>query len=47
MIRHFDDPLAPAPLRDIPHIMQHALLTAGLPNSLDADDLLGSFPLCR
>ena len=33
MIRHFDDPLAPAPLRDIPHIMQHALLTAGLPNS--------------
>ena len=33
MIRHFDDPLAPAPLRDIPHIMQHALLTAGLPNA--------------
>ena len=33
MIRHFDDPLAPAPLRDIPHIIQHALLTAGLPNS--------------
>ena len=33
MIRHFDDPLAPATLRDIPHIMQHALLTAGLPNA--------------
>ena len=33
MIRHFDDPLAPAPLREVPHITQHALLTAGLPNS--------------
>ena len=33
MIQNFDDNLAPAPIRDIPHITAHALQTAGLPDT--------------
>ena len=33
MIQHFDDPLAPAPIRDIPHILNYAWTTGEFPNA--------------
>ena len=32
MIQHFDDPLAPAPIRDIPHILTYSWTTGEFPN---------------